>query len=61
VVVSMLSVSDRTDTPLDEIGGDVDQVPQRAAQPVQPPHHQRVARAQRGCLARRKFGEADAV
>ena len=30
-----------------EVGGDVDQVPQRAAQPVQPPHHERVARAQR--------------
>jgi hypothetical protein len=47
VVVSMLSVCNRTDTPVGEIGDDIDQVPQRATQPVQPPHHQRVARPQR--------------
>jgi hypothetical protein len=48
VVVSIDSRSDRNPTsPLVESGDDVDKVPQGAAEPVGPPHHERVAPAQR--------------
>ena len=45
--VDVLGQRSEHDVARGKIGGDVDQVPRRAAQPVQPPHPQGVARAQR--------------
>ena len=47
VVVSIASVSDANPTPRSSSAVDrLDQVRRRAAEPVEPPHHERVARAQ---------------